>query len=230
MKTNKRYIAIALICGLACKAAANQWTGYLGADAGVALIQKVEISNWADAESDTVDLTFKPGSSIGLEGGVTRGALSLGLELQYVQAGFDKLKWYYEGKQWDQADSVHGSFRQILVAPTVRYCFLTRGKLSLHGGVSGGLSRREFAKLRHENSDNEVVFDNTENTWFLKPMLMLRYGINERSSLSLRYAYSFSGKTGGEDLSRNEAEDGDPHVDVAGIKTHYLTVGYAYSF
>ena len=208
------------------------WKPYLGTEAGIDLVSGVRFGK-SGVEYGTTDITFKSGAAIGLEAGFTHGRLFLGAELHYSQAKLDTLTWTsYDGVVYAELHAMDGQLRQLTLAPTVGYRLFAHDRFSVIAQLTAGWLRREFADVKHEDYEDgtAAVLDEAKSTWLIKPSLVLGYALGEHSSIKLRYAYAFSGKTTATDLTYDEDEGGDRNPDVSAIKTHSLSLGYSYQF
>lgn len=235
MKKNSILIASLAFLGAAVAGNADEtkWSPYVGAETGVDLVSTVTTGKSTD-EAGTCDISLKPGAAFGLEGGFTHGSLSLGVELRYSQAKLDTLTWYdSEGVSYDKLPATDGQLRQLTLAPTIGYRLFSNGKLAVAGQLTAGWLRREFSDVKHDDAENstENVLDDAKSTWLIKPSVVLSYALGEHSSIKLRYAYAFSGKTTATDLTvADDDEDNNRNPDIAAIKTHSLSLGYNYQF
>lgn len=233
----KNSILIASLAFLSAAVASNadktKWSPYVGVETGVDLVSTVTAGKSTD-EAGTCDISLKPGAAFGIEAGLTHGSLFLGAELRYSQAKLDTLTWYdSEGVSYEKLPATDGQLRQLTLAPTIGYRLFSNGKLSVAGQLTAGWLRREFSDVKHDDAENstENVLDDAKSTWLIKPSLVLNYALGEHSSIKLRYAYAFSGKTTGTDLTvSSDDDDRNRNPDIAAIKTHSLSLGYSYQF
>ena len=235
MKKKITIAALAIVTGLLSSAVSyageTKWVPYIGAETGVDFVSNATTS-YPGLDIGTVGFSFKPGAAFGIQSGFTYGKLLLGAELRYSQAKIDTLAWYApDGTMEDELHAMDGQLRQLTLAPTIGYRLFSTGKFSATGQLTAGWLRRTFADVKHANFENGTasVLDDPQNTWMVKPSLVLGYTLGKHSTIELRYAYAFSGKASVTDRSRDE-DDTDAHPDISGLKTHSLSLGYSYKF
>lgn len=199
------------LSAITCSADDSRWTPYVGADAGLGFVSSIS----STLHNSTIDISFKPGATANLTGGIAKHDLSLGLEVHLAKSNIDEIRWNYQGKTMPTAILQEGELRQVSAAATVGYRLYSGANLSIQGLLSAGVLRQSLLDVqRTDIAGNIVALESKSTTWILRPSLLVGYNLGTHSSLSLRYAFGVSGEA--DHWSR--------------LRSHSFTAGYTFNF